>query len=31
VGCTIGGIIKNTVFALAGYYGVEALSNLFGG
>jgi uncharacterized membrane protein YdjX (TVP38/TMEM64 family) len=31
VGCVIGGIIKNTAFALAGYYGVGALSNLFGG
>jgi uncharacterized membrane protein YdjX (TVP38/TMEM64 family) len=30
IGCTIGGIIKNTVFALAGYYGIGALSNLFG-
>jgi uncharacterized membrane protein YdjX (TVP38/TMEM64 family) len=30
-GCTIGGIIKNTIFALAGYYGIEALVNLFGG
>jgi uncharacterized membrane protein YdjX (TVP38/TMEM64 family) len=30
-GCTIGGIIKNTVFALAGYYGTGALSTLFGG
>jgi uncharacterized membrane protein YdjX (TVP38/TMEM64 family) len=30
-GCAIGGIIKNTVFALAGYYGIGALSNLFGG
>jgi uncharacterized membrane protein YdjX (TVP38/TMEM64 family) len=31
VGCAIGGIVKNTVFALAGYYGIGALSNLFGG
>ena len=31
VGCAIGGIIKNTVFALAGYYGIGVLSNLFGG
>ncbi len=30
-GCAIGGVIKNTVFALAGYYGIGALSNLFGG
>jgi uncharacterized membrane protein YdjX (TVP38/TMEM64 family) len=31
VGCAIGGIIKNTVFALAGSYGLGVLSNLFGG
>lgn len=31
VGCAIGGIIKNTAFALAGYYGIEVLSNLFDG
>jgi uncharacterized membrane protein YdjX (TVP38/TMEM64 family) len=31
VGCAIGGIIKNTVFAMAGYYGIGVLSNLFGG
>ncbi|MFL7791342.1 MAG: VTT domain-containing protein [Anaerolineae bacterium] len=31
VGCIIGGIIKNTVFALAGSYGIGVLSNLFGG
>ena len=30
-GCAIGGIIKNTVFALAGSYGLGVLSNLFGG
>ncbi len=30
-GCAIGGIVKNTVFALAGHYGAGALSNLFGG
>jgi uncharacterized membrane protein YdjX (TVP38/TMEM64 family) len=30
-GCAIGGVIKNTAFALAGYYGVEMLSSLFGG
>lgn len=31
LGCTIGGIIKNTTVALAGYYGVEALLKLYGG
>jgi membrane protein YqaA with SNARE-associated domain len=31
VGCAIGGIIKNTVFALLGYYGIETVSSLFGG
>jgi uncharacterized membrane protein YdjX (TVP38/TMEM64 family) len=30
-GCAIGGVIKNTVFALVGFYGVGVLSNLFGG
>jgi uncharacterized membrane protein YdjX (TVP38/TMEM64 family) len=30
-GCAIGGVIKNTIFALAGYYGIGALFNLFGG
>jgi uncharacterized membrane protein YdjX (TVP38/TMEM64 family) len=30
-GCVIGGIIKNTAFALAGHYGIETLSSLFGG
>jgi uncharacterized membrane protein YdjX (TVP38/TMEM64 family) len=31
VSCAIGGVIKNTIFAFAGYYGIEALFNLFGG
>jgi membrane protein YqaA with SNARE-associated domain len=31
VGCAIGGIVKNTAFALAGYYGIETLSSLFSG
>jgi membrane protein YqaA with SNARE-associated domain len=31
LGCIIGGIIKNTVVAMAGYYGIEWLLNLFGG
>jgi uncharacterized membrane protein YdjX (TVP38/TMEM64 family) len=29
-GCAIGGVVKNTVFALAGFYGIGALSGLFG-
>lgn len=29
--CTAGKILKNIVFALAGYYGIEALFKLFGG
>ena len=29
--CTAGKVIKNIVFALAGYYGIEAVLNLFGG
>jgi uncharacterized membrane protein YdjX (TVP38/TMEM64 family) len=28
--CTAGKVIKNILFALAGYYGIEALLNLFG-
>jgi len=28
--CTAGKIVKNIIFALAGYYGIEALSRLFG-
>jgi uncharacterized membrane protein YdjX (TVP38/TMEM64 family) len=28
--CTAGKIVKNIIFALAGYYGIEALSKLFG-
>jgi uncharacterized membrane protein YdjX (TVP38/TMEM64 family) len=31
LGCIIGGIIKNTTVALAGYYGVETLLKLYGG
>jgi uncharacterized membrane protein YdjX (TVP38/TMEM64 family) len=31
VGCIIGGIVKNTIVALAGYYGIEALLKLYGG
>jgi uncharacterized membrane protein YdjX (TVP38/TMEM64 family) len=30
LGCIIGGIIKNTTVALAGYYGIEWLLRLFG-
>jgi membrane protein YqaA with SNARE-associated domain len=29
--CTAGKIVKNIIFALAGYYGIEALSKLLGG
>ena len=29
--CTAGKVIKNIVFALAGYYGIEAVFELFGG
>ncbi len=29
--CTAGKVVKNTIFALAGYYGIEALYRLFGG
>jgi hypothetical protein len=29
--CTAGKVIKNTAFALAGYYGIETLLRLFGG
>jgi uncharacterized membrane protein YdjX (TVP38/TMEM64 family) len=29
--CTAGKIVKNIIFALAGYYGVETLFRLFGG
>ena len=31
VGCIIGGIVKNTIVALAGYYGIEVLLKLYGG
>ena len=31
VGCNIGGIVKNTIVALAGYYGIEVLLRLYGG
>lgn len=31
VSCAAGKVIKNIIFALAGYYGIEALSKLFGG
>jgi uncharacterized membrane protein YdjX (TVP38/TMEM64 family) len=31
VGCAIGGIIKNTIFAFLGYYGIETVSGLLGG
>ena len=31
VACTAGKVIKNMVFALAGYYGIETLLRLFGG
>jgi uncharacterized membrane protein YdjX (TVP38/TMEM64 family) len=31
LGCIIGGIIKNTTVALAGYHGLEALLKLYGG
>jgi membrane protein YqaA with SNARE-associated domain len=30
VSCTAGKVIKNILFALAGYYGIEALFNLLG-
>ena len=30
IGCTIGGIIKNTAFALLGHYGADALFQLLG-
>jgi membrane protein DedA with SNARE-associated domain len=29
--CTAGKVAKNILFALAGYYGIEALFKLFGG
>jgi membrane protein DedA with SNARE-associated domain len=29
--CTAGKVIKNMIFALAGYYGIETLLRLFGG
>jgi len=29
--CTAGKVIKNIIFALAGYYGIEAVFKLFGG
>jgi membrane protein YqaA with SNARE-associated domain len=28
--CTVGKVVKNILFALAGYYGIEALFNLLG-
>ncbi len=31
VSCTAGKVIKNVIFALAGYYGIEAVLRLFGG
>lgn len=31
VSCTAGKVIKNILFALAGYYGIEAVFKLFGG
>jgi membrane protein YqaA with SNARE-associated domain len=31
VGCAIGGIIKNTIFALLGFYGIETVSSILGG
>lgn len=31
VGCIVGGIVKNTIVALAGYHGIEALLKLYGG
>jgi membrane protein YqaA with SNARE-associated domain len=31
VSCTAGKVIKNVIFALAGYYGIEAVFELFGG
>jgi len=31
VSCTAGKVIKNIIFALAGYYGIEVLFKLFGG
>ena len=31
VSCTAGKVIKNMIFALAGYYGIETLLRLFGG
>ena len=31
VACTAGKVIKNMVFALAGYYGIEAVLRFFGG
>jgi len=31
VSCTAGKVVKNIIFALAGYYGIEALFKLFGG
>jgi len=31
VGCAAGKVIKNIIFALAGYYGIEALFKLLGG
>lgn len=31
VGCIVGGIVKNTIVALAGYHGIEALLRLYGG
>jgi uncharacterized membrane protein YdjX (TVP38/TMEM64 family) len=31
IACTLGKVIKNIVFALAGYYGIETLYRLLGG
>jgi len=31
VSCAAGKVAKNIIFALAGYYGIEALFKLFGG
>lgn len=31
VSCTAGKVIKNIIFALAGYYGIETVFRLFGG
>lgn len=31
VSCTAGKVVKNIIFALAGYYGIETMLKLFGG